>query len=270
MENQIYFQQILAKKLMEIKERNPNYSLRSFAKSLDIHPAALSEFINGKRNFSSKKIIHLSQKILLNPQDLNSLKLKMLSINKNNLSIEAKKQLKISMDQYYLVSDWHYYSLLCLMETVDFLNDLKWIAKRLNTTVNQIQKTLKRLIRLNLVTVNKDNEYRVKNIELSTTEDIPNVYLRKRHLENLERAKNSILNDDVLDRDFSFGTIAIDKKKIATAKKMIRNFQNKLFNYLETGEKNEVYEICFQMYPVTNVSRNKCINNKVKNEKNHS
>ena len=46
-------------------------------------------------------------------------------------------------------------------------------------------------------------------------------------------------------------TMAIDISKLPLAKKMIREFQDKLCAYLETGVKKDVYKLCIQIFPLT-------------------
>lgn len=259
MEAQVHLQEILLKKMDQVKARNESFSLRAFARLLDLSPASLSEFLNGKRKFSPKMMRKIAEKLCLDPQDWSELSEKIVRDYKrvDHDPVVDKEKLKITTDQYYLVADWHYYAVMCLAETEEFKNDENWIAQRLNTTSAKVKKALERLIRLGFLVKDKKGKLIVKEVELLTSEDIPNLSLKKRHEQNLEAAKASLYEDDVLIRDFSFGTIAVDPKKIPAAKKMIREFQDKLFEFLQDGDQTEVYEICTQMFPRTNINKEK-------------
>ena len=45
------------------RQRNPSYSLRSFARDLELSPSALSALLNGKKGISKQKALIVSQKI---------------------------------------------------------------------------------------------------------------------------------------------------------------------------------------------------------------
>lgn len=257
MEAQIYLQKTLRERLDQLKTKNNSFSLRAFARLLDVSPASLSEFLNGKRVLSPKMLLKLADRLCLPPEDFSVLNDK---INRDKKGLthtpeSSRKTIQLQNDQYYLVADWHYYAILCLAETKEFTGDSDWIAKRLKTTKKKVAESMERLLRLGLLEYTQDGNLTYHDIELSTTEDIPNTSLKKRHSENLEAARESLFTDDVMLRDFSFATLAIDPAKLPEAKKMIREFQDKLYDFLEEGDKKEVYEICMQIFPRSNVRK---------------
>ncbi len=58
-------------------------------------------------------------------------------------------------------------------------------------------------------------------------------------------------------RDMSFMTMAIDPVKLPEIKKMVRKFQDELADFIDKGDKKEVYEICMQIFPRTRVNKDK-------------
>lgn len=259
MEAQLYLQQTLRERLDELRERNSSFSLRAFARLLGVSPASLSEFLNGKRVLSAKMIKKLAQRLCLSPVQIEELEEK-LNRDKKGIThtpITDKKIIQLKNDQYYLVSDWHYYAILCLARTEDFRDDYIWIAKRLKTNVKNVKEAMERLMRLGILVYTREGRLVTQEIFLSTDEDIPNTSLKKRHSENLEAARESLFIDDVLTRDFSFVTVATDPKKLPDAKKMIREFRDELIKFLTEGEKTEVFEISMQMFPRTNIQKDK-------------
>lgn len=254
-EAQIFLQQAVRERLDELKVKNTAFSLRAFARVLGVSPASLSEFLNGKRLLSIKMIKKVADQLCLPPGKMKELNDRILR-DINGLEHEPqtdRKKIQLQNDQYYLVSDWHYYAILCLAETPDFKDDYQWIAERLQTSVSKAREAMERLTRLEYLVYNREGKLVCNDIQLFTTEDIPNTSLKIRHSENLDAAKESIFRDEVLVRDFSFATVAINPKKLPEAKRMIREFQDSLIKLLETGEKTQVYEICMQVFPRTSV-----------------
>lgn len=254
MEAQFYIQKTLRERLDELKLKNSSFSLRAFARLLDISPASLSEFLNGKRVLSDKMIKKIAVKLSLSPSEYSDLNNKINSDKttdiKSNLVVKDKVQLQ--NDQYFLVADWHYYSILCLVETVDFVKDYEWIAKRLDTSATKIKECFERLLRLGYLEFDQLGNLHYKDVELQTSEDIPNTSLKRRHKENFEAATEQLYIDDVAKRDYSFMTLSIDPNQLPEVKRKIRKFQDELESFLDKGSKKEVYEFCFQVFPRTN------------------
>lgn len=259
MEAQLYLQDTLRERLELLRLKNSSFSLRAFAKLLDVSPASLSEFLNGKRKLSKKMIQKVAQKLCLPPKEISVLNEKIHRDSKgiNHVPQSEKKAIELRNDQYYLVSDWHYYAILCLAETSDFRDDYEWIAKRLKTNISAVKEAMERLMRLGFLYYGPEGKLLCQDIEIFTSEDTPKSFLKKRHSENLSAANESLFSDDVLTRDMSFATLAINSKKLPEAKKMIRNFYDELCSFLETGEKEEVYELCIQLFPRTLVNKEK-------------
>jgi uncharacterized protein (TIGR02147 family) len=255
LEAQLSIQKLLHEKFSEIRLRNPSFSLRAFAQRLDISPSALSEVLNGKRAVSEKWIPKLAERLSLSPREIKKLQKSFADTEALKTGGAKKEALKayteITMDQYHMISDWFHFGILSLAETADFKDEPAWIAQRLNITMSQTKSALERLERLNLLVRGKDGHLKHSGQPYSTTDEIANLALRKSHSQNLELARRSLEVDALKERDFTYITMAIDPEKIPTAKKMIRQFRDRLCAYLESEEKKEVYQMCIQMFPLT-------------------
>ena len=239
---------VLSLRLSEMKAKNPLLSLRSFAKTLGVQPGALSEFLNQKRQFSptlQKKIV---DKLLLAP-DRKSFILNIIE-NEQDSPIELERT-QIDTDSYYLVSDSIYYSILCLIETESFYEDIEFIAQRLNKTIEEVETAIERLERVGYITRDKNNKMIVKDVYLMTTDDVASMSLRLRHAENMESAKDALFNLSVDKRYFRFETLAIDTEQMPAFKKAAQEFFDKISLLSKEGNKNEVYEFCFNFFPRT-------------------
>ena len=199
MKTQTELRELLKQRFSELKKKNSSFSLRSFARSLDLSPATLSEFLNGKRNLSALA----ERKIAMN-MDFGQ-------------ELSKKKYTKIGNDRGHFIADWIYFSILSLIETNQKL-DARSIAIHLDSPKKKVEESLKELISAGLIREEKDG-FSLLETELVTTDDLANNYLKKRHLENLDRAKASLEKDEVKNRDFTFLTLAIAKKDLKKYKK---------------------------------------------------
>jgi uncharacterized protein (TIGR02147 family) len=158
---------------------------------------------------------------------------------------------QLNMDQFRLISDWHHYAILSLVETKTFREDSDWIAKRLGIDAARAQSSLDGLLRLGLLIRTRGGKLKHGGKQITTTIDIPNASLRRAHYQNLDLARRSLDSDPVTERGFSSITVATTPRKLEEAKRRIREFRRNLTTYLEADEKTEVYQINFQMFPLT-------------------
>lgn len=235
-------------RLSEMQAKNPQFSLRAFAKSLDIHAASLSEFFNGKRKFSPK----LQKKIILALNIAPDKREELINLlESKDAEIESVERIQLSTDCYYLVKDPIYYSLLSLIETKDFKEDVSWMAKRLKKTEEQISEAIERLERVGYIRRGHKGEMTVGEAHLMTTDDVANMSLRLRHAENMDDAKSALLNLPVEERYFRFETLPIGLEDMPAFKEAAQQFMDKIHAISKNTPKDEVYEFCLSFFPRT-------------------
>ncbi len=235
-------------RLEEMKAKNPLISLRGFAKSLDLQPSALSEFLNEKRQFSPALQKKVLEKLTIAPDKKQNL----LSVIENDQdTLVEMERIQVDTDSYHLVTDSIYYSILCLIETSDFKEDLAFIAKRLGKTKPEVREAIARLERVGYIKRDANNNMVVSDVHLMTTDDVASMSLRLRHAENMEAAKDALFNLTVDKRYFRFETLAISEEQMPAFKKAAQEFFDKLVTISKQSEKTEVYEFCFNFFPRT-------------------
>ena len=244
-----------------LKKKNPRYSLRAFAKTLSLPSGRVSEYLSNKRQITLAVGEQIATQLKFDEE------LKALFLQYTKAHSETKKDLQRelsqiekapkfefvstdSQDRFRIVADWHHFAILSLMELTDFQSSAEWISKKLGLPLPLIEESLERLERVEIID-RKEMPWKVKSLNLRTTDGGASEALREFHLKNLEMAKEKLVNVPVEDRDFSAITIAIDKAKLPFAKGMIRDFRRKLTSLLEAGEKkNEVYRLSIQFFPL--------------------
>lgn len=161
---------------------------------------------------------------------------------------------EIHLDDFHVIADWHHFAILSLMKTKDFKNNPTWIAKRLGISTLEAKAALLRLERLSLIKKHKKtNRLAPTHDRLKTPDGIASKALKKSHRQNIEQALTAIDHISLDSRDITSSTIATSPKKIKKAKEMIREFRRNLSQFLETGEKTEVFNINIQFYPLTKI-----------------
>jgi transcriptional regulator with XRE-family HTH domain len=248
---QVALQHLLLIHLSKARVRNPSYSLRSMAQRIKISPAALSEILNGKRRVSVKMAEKILHGLNIPPDEVMPV-IKLFSTNGQNLKNSQKFEFsELANDQFKIISNWYHFAILSLTETEDFRNDPRWIADRLNVRVSDIELAIDRLLRLGMLRRGVNGRLESTGEQFATTDEITSSAVRGFHSEVLELARNSLESVPLEKRDFTTMTMAVDPKRLIKAKKMIRTFRAKLCEYLEQGDRTEIYQLSINLFPLS-------------------
>lgn len=249
---QLNVQMLLNRKLLEYKSINPSFSIRSLARKLQMQPSATNEILKGKRRVSLKKAEAIAEKLLLNPSERAELFRhfqKTLKPKKEELSV-----LKLSAQQFAAVSEWTYFAILSLIKTKNFKSDPRWIAQRLGINEQKVEDHLKTLEELKLIKRDSKKHISRTKDKLNSSDDQLNLSIQKSHLNDLEMAKEKLLNIPVKQRDFTSFTLPVDPNLIPQAKEILRKAQDDLDELMSEGKCTEVYRACMYFYPLTQLT----------------
>lgn len=253
MKEQTIIQNYLQETFHQIKAKNPNYSVRAFAKRAGIAPGTMSLIMLGKRNVSHKLARKISDNLMLDPQKRSEI---MASYpgqlkRKKQLSQQTQNYLQINRDQFNLIGDWHFFAILSLINLKTFRDDIKWISKRLSLSQHKVKQSLETLKRLGMIT-EENGKLRRSASKYRTTDDVANLALRKSHFQNLELANKSLEKDSVKDRDFSWITFNMKKENMPKAKELIRKFQDDFMDLVEDEQDgDEVFRMAIQLFQLS-------------------
>ncbi len=255
---------------VELEQRqigNSRYSLRAFARDLELSPSRLSEVMNGKGSLSCSSALKVAKNLNLTKKEMKiftslvNLQNSSSKKNKNDAHIYLKNindnnTLSLSQDTFNLISEWYYFAILSVLELDECNGESQWIAKRLNLAIDTTEDALSTLLALSMVEKTAVGWRLPKEkVSFQTTNEIQSISLRKSHKESLYQAINSIEKHSIEQRDITSITMAIDKNKIPQAKKLIRKFRASLCEFMESGKKNEVYNLNIQLIPLTEQSK---------------
>jgi hypothetical protein len=237
---------ILEHGLLEKKARNERYSLRAFARDLDISPTSLSLFMQGKRGLAPAAAERVRERLsaLFPHRDLSG-------IQAPAAGEVAAEYTPLDLDKVAVISDWYHFAILSLLELDDFVATPARIARRLNLPQSTATAALERLARLDLTAVDRHGRLRATGKSFSTPDQVSHMALRRPHYQCLELAKESLDNDPIEKRNFSAMTMAIDPDRLDEARRRVKRFNRALCAYLEGGKKTEVYRLCVQLFPLS-------------------
>lgn len=234
----------IQKKLwLELERRcklNPRYSLRAFARYLDIEPSALSKIMRGKRVITSKTRAKFA---------------KSLDWATPPASEKIPAYEVLDNDIFAAMGDWYYYAILELTHTKDFQANPRYVASRLGLSLSEVNSAVERLKRLGLLQITPQKQWLDTGAHLSNRSSgkstLARRNLQKQILQQAQLALEEVPYDLRLNTSM---TLAINSKRLDSAKEKIRKFLRDITTYLQEGERDELYQISMAMFPLSKKS----------------
>ena len=246
-EERSVFRLWLQKQFTDRCKKNSRYSLRAFAKSLDLDASSLSQILSGKRNLSKSGIQNVCDKLSVSPKELQMFGL----INFDNKDAQNDNYLQANIDTFSVISDWYHYAILELTYISGFMADSKWIAKTLSITVEEAKSAVERLKRLGLLL--EENGSLIKSSKKLTNNGAINTSGAHKELQRQLITKALLAIDEIPqdEKDITSMTMAIDTKNLNKARLLIQKFRRDLCELLEDGDQEQVYNLGIQLYPIS-------------------
>lgn len=182
------------------KRKNPLYSIRAFARDLNLSPSHLSEVLSGKAILSAKKVDELGKRLRLTEEQmehwndllcLNSKEESRRKVAQVKLSKRKKNsQSNLSLEAFTTVSDWYHFPILTFFGVNEAYSE-KELAKVLGIEKDVVQKAIKRLIKVDLLE-KTENGHRPKAKSTFTGDSVPSEAICESHRQVLEKIKESL------------------------------------------------------------------------------
>lgn len=238
------FREFLGSELQRRKKKNPQYSLRAFARTLHLSPAQLSQILSGKRNVTMKVVDLICERLALSPRQKRKLVLD--SLFQSTQVAERYHDLK--EDEFRLISEWYHMAILSLTRVPNANCDPSWIANRLGISKQNASDALYRLKRLGII----EQGPQLKQIgdPIRVVSEVPSPAIRTYHKQILDISHRAIDEVDIQHRDLSSVSILLNPEQIKKISSMIEEFQNQITDTMEDKKNGEVYFLNVQLVPV--------------------
>ncbi len=235
--------------------RNPRYSLRCYARDLNISPSSLSAMLNGKRPITNKMKFRLGITLGLTSNDLEPY----LKPKRASLSLEKINYKMLSFDEFHLIQDWYHNAILELIKLPQHKLSAASVAQSLKIPHTTALMALERLERLGLIKLTDDGAY----LDLSTGHnsslhpDMTSTALREHQKQLLEKSLEALAEQPIGLRDHTGITMAIDRADLPELKKIIKKFRRELAQYAERPARtpNDVYQLTINLFSLTQLAK---------------
>lgn len=239
---------------------NPHYSLRAYARDLEVTASWLSEFMREKKGISISTAERITQSLNFSATESRLFILSAQAHHSRSLKSrqQAQKELKnfIKSDffkmhpkDFSLTGSWYHQAILELTELQDFKHDEKDIADRLCLPLTTVQQAIAQLKAAKLLEI-VNGKMQSCISETESTVDVSSIAIRKYHEQIINKSLLALHEQSVQKREYTSVTFAFDSSRILEAKKALRKFQKQFMDefYVESNSKDSVYQLSFQLF----------------------
>ncbi len=244
------------------KSANPAFSLRSFARMIDVPHGSLSQFLSGKRNFSAPMLRAVVEKLTQNPEErkdlleaINRKEIETLQAESKRSSTSEYDSRTLTPEEFNSIDEWYVYAVRTVLSLSCAQSDVGWIAGELGISESEVQKALRTLFKLGLIKLNSKGQIQRTKKHIKTPDTIKKKseivkVLRKIHDQHLKHALHSLHAHDPSLRDITWMNVPTNPAKLDQAREIIRKCQDDILALLEDGETSVTYRLTVQLCPI--------------------
>ncbi|UOF02093.1 TIGR02147 family protein [Bdellovibrio reynosensis] len=256
-----HYRDYILKELERRQRKNPSYSLRAFARDLEVPCSRLSEIINNKVGLSESRAVNLATKLNLSASERDffvdlalaeharSAVLREMAQKRVQVRQEAFE--KIGEDEFAVISDWHYTAILQLLHLDNFETSIENIASRLGLSLDTVEKSLDRLETLKMVTKD-ENKWVSVSQKYSSSYGASSEAARNFYSQMQNKAAEAM---DIANRkrwDMGCTVVATDSSKAKEISEKIRKFRLEIMQELHSSNnKDTLFALSTSFFEVT-------------------
>lgn len=257
------YREILRDEFQRRLGRNERYSLRSFARDLNISPTSLSLILGNRQGLST----HTAQKITARlGLDDDFKKLFMVSVKSQHSRIRRERALakaelnkirsqpgeyKMPAGAFEKIGPWYHFAIVeCVRARPEIT--AKQLSRILELDLNLIERALLQLIETKVL-ARRNNAWRVKAEIVSASSKVPSRALRDFHHGVIKKANAAIELQSVNERDLASIFFAFSVEKLSEIQSEMRAFRRRLVKKysVKKDSKQEIYCLSQQFFRIT-------------------
>lgn len=251
---------LLKEELFERQLRNPNYSLRSYARALGVSAGFLSPLLTGKKRVSPERATEILARLKW-PERKEKIFRKAVQWSRAGDAerplieeslvelLRSGEKEELDVERFRVISRWYHGAILSLSEIEDFQPDPHWIAQRLAITEMEADLALERLLRLGLLEREATGRCK-RGSGLFSTGGMSSDVIRQYHRELFQKAIRAIDERDFSERELYNLTIATNPDHLTEVREKLPKLCRELRDDLKVGKKTRVYQLSVALFPL--------------------
>lgn len=245
---------MLEETLRKRRSANRRYSLRAFARDLGMEPSTLSRILKRQRNIPVDTLERIASRLGLEGEEAAAFCSSALRTRGVLLktSVAPVDRHALRADRHFrIITDWEYFAFLNLMKLKGFDPAPSSVAARLGISQARATAVIRDLIEHGMIRRERDGSFTRLHPKLTTSDEQASLALRIAHGQEMRLASEKLHRVPVELRDFCSYTVTAEPAKLKAAKRLTREYLEAMGRLLETAKATEVYQICVQVFPMT-------------------
>jgi len=249
------------------KARRPHYSLRAFARDLDMSPSSLSEFLGGRQGMSRERAIWVGKKIQLSDQQIEHFcdliesefgrsepekQAAQLRIAKRSIDDDSR----LRVDQFRVIADWHHFPILELLTLAEKNLSLNEVADLLELDIETVDLAVERMESLGLLQkfddpVSGKVQFKSSAEQTLTGDEGSQRAIRHCHQGFLEMQARALEDKSIQERESLSFTLAIANEDWPSLKSELQRAVVEVLSKFANSEKKKDQVICCSAQAIT-------------------
>ena len=224
------------------------YSLRTFAKEIQVPVSTLSRVMNGKLKLSPSSACEILKRLPESEKSVNHL---LFTLMKGEISLSHEE---MNSAQYLFLTDWAYPAIFHSFFLADLERKPEALAMRFGLSVEKVHAVLEKMLEIGLLKRTEDNQLTPTTNRWTTSDQIPNHQIQEHHRQGLIHAMKTLESHGVEERDFTSYTFVGTDETYKDLKKQIRELYQKAACVSAASESpNRIFKMAVHLYPLDKV-----------------
>lgn len=230
------------------KRKNSRYSIRGFARDLQIDATALSRILHGSRPIGPKVAKQILSRIELDPTAREVLLRSLIGSSEHGIPSDSD-YVSITAEQLEQMDEWIYSAVLGLARSKNLRLDSRKFASFFGIKISEVEPRIKRLLELGMLK-QTERGFRTVNLRATALFSKNSAAVKKIHAGYISKALEGLSEVAEAERDISGITVLISRAKLPEAVRRIKEFRRSLATFLESDEGEDLYRINVQLFPL--------------------
>ena len=238
-----------------MRENNPSYSNRAFARDVGLSPAFVSDILNGKKPLPYKHVETFIRVLDMDQADSGFIK---KSFAPEELLLELPERAPEKSAQWLLgsrlqmqiLTKWYYLPMIDLCTCEGFDGDF---SKVLGLNEEQVSEATELLLKLELIEATSDGFKKTQN-KLHFTSAKSQAEFRKFHAQMMMKAieEMDITDEERFQRRLLIGfSLALNSSKVAGYKKQLSDLIYQMIDEMSDDHCDQIYHLGIQFFPLS-------------------
>lgn len=243
-------------------QRRPAYSLRAFARDLQISPASLTEFLHNRQGMSHERVTTIAKILKWNDEhrehfwDLIRAKFARDTGARRSALARANERIKrvptkIHLDAFKMMSDWFHLAILELVRIRPEFDTASKIAAQLNLPLAVAREAMARLARLGLFEEFDDRRYRASTKTSQAGDEGPSETVRLFHHQILSLSQDALEKVPYGERESLSVIFSGKKEDLPAMRTEVRDALYGILGRFAKGEPEDTLQaVTLQIFPL--------------------